>query len=293
MTDAALLSSINDAVLDLQNANSSSYFRPLKVIAELLRDDRLGAFNQQIEGLVPLDEFLESQGQHSLDLPVNKLEFLSVVFQLIQKFAADPETELFQFGYTYLGRSGKVMDNVRSVTSQLIVPFWRDYQRSIKEFENPRVEVRRKVEGKKIFLVHGHDHGAKNTVARFLEQLEFEVVILHELPNKGRTIIEKVEEEGDVGYAVVLLTPDDVGSAAGGELVGRARQNVILELGYFIGRISRPYVFSLKIGEVDIPSDFAGVLWVDMDQAGAWKQSLAHELSAAGYDVPWKRLAGR
>jgi len=58
----------------------------------------------------------------------------------------------------------------------------------------------------KIFIVHGHDEEAKLSVARFLERLGIEVVILHEQPNQGRTIIEKFEDYSDVGYAEVLLT---------------------------------------------------------------------------------------
>jgi len=87
----------------------------------------------------------------------------------------------------------------------------------------------------RIFIVHGHDDYARETVARFLEKIGFEAVILHEQANMGRTIIEKVEAESDVGFAVVLLTPDDEGAVKGGTPEPRARQNVILELGYFTG----------------------------------------------------------
>jgi Predicted nucleotide-binding protein containing TIR-like domain len=64
---------------------------------------------------------------------------------------------------------------------------------------------------RRVFLVHGHDEGVRETVARFLEKLDLECVILHEQPNKGRTIIEKFEAYSDVSFAVVLLTPDDQG----------------------------------------------------------------------------------
>ena len=94
----------------------------------------------------------------------------------------------------------------------------------------------------RVFVVHGRDAGAKNEVARFLSKLKLEPVILHEKPNQGRTIIEKFERFSDVSFAVVLLTPDDVGRPAGQSEKfdkSRARQNVILELGHFLGKLGR------------------------------------------------------
>ena len=76
---------------------------------------------------------------------------------------------------------------------------------------------------RKVFVVHGHDDGVREAVARFLQQIGFEPIILHEQPNQGRTVIEKVETHGDVGFAVVLLTPDDDGCVKGGTLMPRAR----------------------------------------------------------------------
>ncbi len=137
----------------------------------------------------------------------------------------------------------------------------------------------------KVFIVHGHDGEARETVARFLEKMGFQAIILHEQANQGRTVIEKVEANGDVGFAVVLLTPDDVGCAKGGETEPRARQNVLLELGYFIGRLGRAKVCALKRGELEIPSDFAGVVWEKMDDGSGWKLALARELKAAGHNV--------
>jgi hypothetical protein len=87
----------------------------------------------------------------------------------------------------------------------------------------------------KVFVVHGHDEGAREAVARFIQGLGFQPIILHERASEGRTVIEKVKAHGDVGFAVVLLTPDDEGCAKGATTRPRARQNVILELGYFIG----------------------------------------------------------
>ena len=142
----------------------------------------------------------------------------------------------------------------------------------------------------KVFIVHGHDEAARQTVARFIERIGFEAIVLSEQANQGRTIIEKIEAHSDVGFAVVLLTPDDVGGKAGESLRPRARQNVLLELGYFIARLGRERVCTLAKGDLEIPTDFAGVVWEVLDDSGAWKSSLARELKAVGYDIDWNKV---
>ena len=154
---------------------------------------------------------------------------------------------------------------------------------------------------KRIFIVHGHDEGTKQTVARFLEKLDLEVVILHEQADKGKTIIEKLEANSsdvDIGYAIVLLTPDDLGSAVSkGDktkprllLKQRARQNVIFELGYFIAKLGRERVRALYIDGVELPSDYQGVLYTKFDSTGAWKFDLAREIKAAGIELDLNKL---
>lgn len=149
------------------------------------------------------------------------------------------------------------------------------------------------VPSRKIFLVHGQDTGAREAVARFLEQTGFEPIVLHEQPNQGRTIIEKFEEHSAVGFAVVLLTPDDMGGIAGGAMQPRARQNVILELGYFIGRLGRDKVCALKSGDIELPSDIFGVVWTAFDAGGGWKLGLAKELQAAGFEIDFRKVLAR
>jgi len=139
----------------------------------------------------------------------------------------------------------------------------------------------------KIFIIHGHDNGTKETVARFITKLGLKPIILHELPNEGRTIIEKFENSADVSYAIALLTPDDVGN----EKINpknakpRARQNVIFEFGYFIGKLGRKNVCAITKDEVEIPSDYTGVLYIPLDSLGAWKTKLIKEFKAVGIDI--------
>lgn len=144
----------------------------------------------------------------------------------------------------------------------------------------------------KVFIVHGHDEGARQTVARFIERIGFEAIILSEQANQGRTVIEKIEAHGDVGFAVVLLTPDDVGGKDVNSLRPRARQNVLLELGYFIALLGRERVCTLAKGDLEIPTDFAGVVWEPLDDGGAWKAALARELKASGYPIDWNKVMG-
>lgn len=143
------------------------------------------------------------------------------------------------------------------------------------------------VKSKKVFVVHGHDDAALHGLARFLEHLDLEAVILREQADQGQTIIEKFESLAkEVGYAVILLTPDDVGSANGSsQPQARARQNVLFELGFFAGRLGRGSVCLLRKGMVEIPSDLYGVVYTDLDSADGWKLRLGRELKAAGYLV--------
>jgi predicted nucleotide-binding protein len=143
---------------------------------------------------------------------------------------------------------------------------------------------------KDVFIVHGRDDPAKTEVARLIERAGLNSVILHEQPNAGRTIIEKFEKYGgSAGFAVVLLTPDDVGGPDRENLRPRARQNVIGEMFWFAGKLGRERVCALKKGDIEIPSDFVGVGYTDMDDRGAWKTELLKELKAAGYEVDWQK----
>ena len=155
----------------------------------------------------------------------------------------------------------------------------------------PRASAHSYPASRDVFVVHGHNDAVKQSVARFLEKLDLRPIVLHEQPNKGRTVMEKFEANSDVGFAVVLLTPDDVGGPAspGEKVQPRARQNVILELGYFIGKLSRARVCALHMEGVELPSDLHGVLYLPYDASDGWRLGLAREIKAAGIDVDLNR----
>jgi predicted nucleotide-binding protein len=136
------------------------------------------------------------------------------------------------------------------------------------------------------FIVHGHDEVARETVRGFLTKLGVKAIILQEHANEGRTIIEKFEaKSGEATFAIILLTPDDMGGIVGGDQCYRARQNVILELGYFVGMLGRKRVCALKKGDIEVPTDYHGVAYVDLDVRGGWKLQLAQEMVAAGMRI--------
>ena len=143
----------------------------------------------------------------------------------------------------------------------------------------------------KVFIVHGHDEALKTKAARFVEKLGFNAVILHEQASRGHTVIEKIEACTDVGFAIVLYTPDDLGNnkqeAEAGLLNARARQNVIFEHGYLIAKLSRSRVVPLLSGKLELPSDISGVVYVDDTN---WQIDIAKEMKAAGYLVDFNRL---
>lgn len=144
----------------------------------------------------------------------------------------------------------------------------------------------------KVFIVHGHDGEVREAVARFIsEKLGFEPVILHERPNKGRTIISKFREEaGGIGFAVVLMTPDDLGKAKdAADLMPRARQNVVFELGFFIGSLGPGNVAAIVKGDLERPSDFDGVVYISFDSED-WRTKLGRELEEAGYEIDWNKV---
>jgi len=151
----------------------------------------------------------------------------------------------------------------------------------------PTVQLRRRAVGNKVFVVHGHDIGLREAAARFIASLGLKPVVLSEQPNEGKTIIEKFEKNVDVSFAVVILSPDDKARSAGQNEAERlrARQNVILELGYFMGKLGRDRVCPLYRHGVELPSDIHGLAYVEMDDRGAWKTDLNRELRRAGLPV--------
>lgn len=129
----------------------------------------------------------------------------------------------------------------------------------------------------RVFLIHGRDEKAKEQVVDFLTRLGLEATVLSEKPNFGWTIQEKLERYANVNYAIAILSPEDFGT--------RARQNVVFELGFFVGRLGRSRVSALVTGDVELPSSFQGAMYIKMDERGSWQEILLNELVGAGLPI--------
>ena len=140
----------------------------------------------------------------------------------------------------------------------------------------------------KVFIVHGHDGELKQAVARIIENQNIEAIILSEQANRGRTIIEKFEDYSDVDGAICLFTSDDIGKAKKNSIdKPRARQNVVLETGYFMGKLGRNHIVILADSGIEMPSDLSGVVYTDTSN---WQTDLLKELKAIGYKVDFNKL---
>jgi len=156
--------------------------------------------------------------------------------------------------------------------------------------EKSVLETKRRTISNNIFIVHGKNKEMKVSVARTLEKLGLKPIILHEQPNQGKTIIEKFEEYSNVGFAIILLSPDDIGYPKeynNSDAKFRARQNVIFEFGYYVGKIGRENVIALYLenDNFEMPTDLSGILYIPYDKNDVWKYKLVEELQNSGYTV--------
>ncbi len=142
-----------------------------------------------------------------------------------------------------------------------------------------------------VFIVHGHDEAARLNLEEFLGKVGLNPIVLSRQADEGRTIIEKFEKYSNVGFAIVLYTYcDDGKEKTESEYKKRARQNVVFEHGYMIAKLGRNKVCALRKGDIEIPSDYQGVIFKTMDESGGWQMELAKELKAAGYSVDMNSL---
>ena len=297
MSSLDIFSQINNCVIDLQSSQSQSYEVPLKKLARLLSSPELEPVNAVLTKNADLDVFLEKSegtggsfaGSHRLAWPDDDNTKLGLTILLIQKLAADPNYAL-HFGYHFFSNgSTRMIAGFHAFVAQVIIPFARDYKAHVR-ISNASL-TNSIVPSNRVFIVHGHDDGAKHMLARFLSRLGLESIVLQEQPDRGRTIIEKFEQSADVGYAVVLLTPDDVGGSVTADASSaRARQNVIFELGYFAGKLGRGRVCLLRKGDVEIPSDLFGVVYTELDPHEGWQKRLVMEMKEAGLDFDATKL---
>lgn len=211
---------------------------------------------------------------------------------LIRKFGEDSfeHTKFLNSEFSVRGYGYNYLDYVSACASGLETTkgIFNTYLEEIKE-ENEMVNARN---GKtishfdnfsKVFVVHGHNGELRESVARLLEKQGIEAIILSEQANNGKTIIEKFEEYGDVSAAICLFTADDSGKANHFDVYSkRARQNVVFETGYFIGKLGRKNVIIISDKNVEIPSDMQGIVYIDSE---AWQFTVMKNLKNMGFHI--------
>ena len=141
--------------------------------------------------------------------------------------------------------------------------------------------------GGNVLLIHGRDEAAKESLLEFLDKLELHPLVLHEQPDGGKSIIEKFGESTNIHFAIILITPDDIAAPRHKpkERQTRVSQNVIFELGYFVGKLGRGRVYALYKEGVEIPSDTSDTMYIPMDPRGGWRLLIAKEMKQAGMEI--------
>ena len=213
-------------------------------------------------------------------------DFEAIHYSPASYVVGTPESAFHRFYVSSLEEAAATLESMIDEIEE----YWEDDYQSPDSSKPP--EIRQQTNTNQAFIIHGRDHGTRDTVARFLENLGIEPVILQEQPDQGRTVIEKFEQYAQVDFAIALFTPDDVGGFGDDNLQPRARQNVIFELGYFIGKFGWDRVRVLVKGTPEIPSDYSGVVYIPLDESGGWKMTLIREMKDAGFDIDANRAFG-
>ena len=170
--------------------------------------------------------------------------------------------------------------------------YFSTIMKSLEEIKAKLIKEEEKANNKKVFIVHGHDELYLSLTESFIRKLGLEPIILRDQVSQSQTIVEKLENNTDVAFAIVLYTGCDRGSINDSKapLNPRARQNVIYEHGFLNAKLGRKKVCALVQEGVEVPSDLAGVVYTKIDKDGAWKIALAKEMQAAGLNFELNHL---
>lgn len=221
-----------------------------------------------------VDQIIVSESNENIEILVQRVKF-----ELKAKMILYPVTE----------ESVATDKNyVRIVTTEILKEGKELLKKQQIELSNETNKIQLSA-NRKIFIVYGHDENALLKVSQFVEKLDFTPIILSDKSNGGKTIIEKLEENADVGFAIVLYTPDDL-VKKDKEEYKQPRPNVIFEYGYFMAKLGRDRVALLQKEEVKENSDILGTAYIEMDDSDGWNMQVAKELKAAGYDVDLNKI---
>jgi len=290
---------------EIQIENKENIYKFLPFYSDISDDDLAYLFSYLHYKLNSLFDFmnykLSVNNHYNAD---NSRELISVInlyrqlYKALQSsqynFTIDDEYfKAINICYSFLEGSGgsTIPDDFSEID---IIEFKPIFNLTLSSVNNENIVVLKKEEkmtktNSKVFIVHGHDNETKQEVARFIEQLGLETIILHEKANRSMTIIEKIEHyTNEANFAIVLYTPCDKGRGILETKIparNRARQNVVFEHGYLMAKIGRKNVCALVKGDIETPSDISGVVYTPLDIAGGWKNQLIIELRVCGYKV--------
>jgi len=192
----------------------------------------------------------------------------------------------------FLESKGYILAGLQMAIDVLELDSFGEARQISEPIDIPRAAV--SPNSKKVFVVHGHDHALKTDVERFIHQVGLEPIVLHRQPDKGQTLIEKFEQNSDVGFAFILLTPDEFAYTVDQEKLPdasrkkelRTRPNVIFEFGFFVGKLGRQRVCCIYKEGVVLPSDLTGLIYKKVsDSIDSQAYSIIQELKAAGYKI--------
>ncbi len=214
------------------------------------------------------------------ELPGDYEKAKSLVYSLYERFT-QPAYDIASLMYELTAETR--MDDGVIAFNQIFLDYFRKVLDDIIK-ANPEIESNSvsKIAGDRVFIIHGHDELLKKEIQLLLLRAGVNNIVLHEQADKGRTIIDKlIEESKSSNYAIALLSPDDLTNDGG----KRARQNVILEIGYFVGLLGKERIRMLIKDNVTIPSDLQGILYEKYEMNGLWKMKILKELQAVGIFV--------
>lgn len=259
----------------------------IKLLRLPIRSDLLSARNVISEwGHTEIDDFLLEAGVDTL-VAGREVGSRRDRANAIIKFAFENPTaitaEKFLFSFFIINKTTSTTKDIAAeVTNNGEPDFGTDSTLTFPEVPNQKADETSRKSPNRVFVVHGQNESARDEVVKFLSRVGLIGIVLHDQPNMGRHLLTKFIEEAElVTFAIVLMTDDDVGGLKGDKLAPRARQNVILELGYFLSHLGQSRICALVTPGLETPSDFDGIVYIKMDDDGKWKTELKRELQAA------------
>lgn len=266
---------------EVKKSDSKTFSSILKQIFEFIERDKQNVKYLEYEkGRQEWQFWLKNQHvSNSWKLPDNYNDAKALSYFLYKNAAKENENGTKTVRYLF--SEDKYKDKIHQFNKVFLLYFCVVVDEILKYEKKVNIKSSLVDEPSKVFLIHGHDINLLREVQLLLNRANIKVIVLAECSDMGRVIIDKLIEEGKgAEYAIALLSPDDLMK----DYSIRARQNVILEIGYFLGKLGKEKVRMLKKGNVEIPSDLKGILYTDYNNSG-WQLNILKEMQAVGLKI--------